>query len=311
MFSKISAAKAFLDAGNVARARAEIESVLKDDPHNAMALDVYCRILRETEQWDIIEPVAKDWLSRDGKAVPAYANLLLCYQRGAKRNDAKALKQLYERTLSAPSHLQMLNDLYEVCFGDRAGTWSRLSDEAAAFGDLRTSFDLASRVAMLRMDLPKAALEAEFALRAGDRSVDNLERLSVLSFRLMRLSAARRYARMALQADPARPLPREISGLSWLAYLPPFMLAGWLLYFFQRMSRIPNEWLLVAMFVIGPVVFVVLMAIIQAISWLFHLSTSLVAGMTVVYFIYVGFMLGTLSRMFGKHVRKTIKLEDY
>lgn len=311
MAGNIATAKAFLDAGNPARARDEIERVLKDDPANFVALDVYCRILRDMEQWDRIEEVTKEWLGRDGTAVLAYANLLLRYQRGKMKKEAARLKEQFTRALSSPSDLAMLNDIYEISFGDKAGTWSRLSDEAAAAGDYRWSFNLASKVAALQFDFSKALLEAEFARRTGDNSVGNLENLSVLSFRLMRFSRCRSYARMALQADPARMLPRELIFLSRIAYLPPFLVVGMAIYFFNQTGRLKSLWFLLVFCILGPAAFVFFCSMLMAISLFTGIPFRIIGGGSLVYFVYVGFMLGTVSRFLQQRGKAPVRLKDY
>jgi len=311
MFSKIAAAKAFLDAGNAARAKTEIESVLRDDPHNGMALDVYALVLRERDEWDMVETISKDRLARDPKCTSAYANLLLRYHKANRRRDAKLLREQYAANVLDPSDIQTLNEVYEVCFGDKAAALTSLSDKAAAAGDHRSAFNFASRAKFSRGDLKAALLEAEFARRTGDNSASNLERLSVLSFRLMRLTECRRYARAALKADPLGMFPRELIILSWLSYLPPFLLAGWLLRLMISVSRVHTAWIMIGSYLLAPVIVVALYSVVLAISGLLRVSPLAVGALSCLFFIYIWLMLGSVANLFSRHANKEVKLEDY
>lgn len=311
MSSRIAAAKAFLDAGNAARARSEIETALRDNPHNAAARDVYCWVLREQEQWDALEATAREWLSWDPASARAYAHLLIRLKVGRRSKDAKKLREQYLKAITDPDGLKMLDSVYQVCFGDAADAYSRLSTEAAASGDFKSSFQFASKAALFRANLSEAVTEAEFARRTGDNSAKNFERLSMLSFRLLRFSKCREYARLALQADPTSTLPRELIVLSWISYFPPFVMGNALVYLFNWIGRM-NTFLVVAgSYLLGPFLLVFAYWVLTVIAAVLYLPPGVVIGMALAYFAYVAFFIGTVSRLLFRSAMKSVQLKDY
>lgn len=311
MSGTVAAAKAFFDAGNRARARTEIEKVLAAQPEDPAALDLLCDILRDAGDWESLETTAKAWLAKDARATPAYFNLLMFNHHKRRRREAKRLKALYEGALSNPADVAMLNQFYDLFFVDTVGALKRMSELAAASGDQPASFSYASKAASLRSDINKAFHNAELALQAGDDSAANLEKLSVLSLRLMRFSRCREYARLTLQKEPTRALPRELIVLSWLAYLPPFMLASVASYAVSWMDRFDLAVTLWAYQVFWGIFLLPAGLFLYVLAKLTFVPVWVLIALALAYFFYLRYMLGTASRWLNRRAGKAVKLKDY
>lgn len=311
MAGNIAAAKAFLDAGNPLRAKTELETVLREEPHLDIALDVYCLTLRELNDWEKVEEISRARLGRDPNCVAAYANLLLRFQQARRRRDAARLRDDYRAAIKDPEELQMLEQVYAICFGDKPAAWQELSKRAAEIGDYQRSFRFSSNAAMLRSDVGTALQDSEFARRTGDASAATLERISFLSFKLMNYGKCRDFARQALRADPTLSLPRELIVLSWLSLFPPFLVACVAMRIFLLFDKFGTMFYLAMCYTVGPALGMVSLLILSFLAQLVGVSAWLTVGLAVTYGLYLAFGIGTLARLFGGSGKATIKLDNY
>ncbi len=292
-------------------ARTEIERVLHDDPFNNLALDVYCKVLREVGEWSLVESVAKKRLERDAQCISAYVNLLLCHAVAGRRIEARGLHRRYMAIVGNPEGLETLNEIYGLYFGDRAATLSSMSEASAAAGDHRTAFGLSATAASARGDFWAALQDAELARSTGDNSASNLARMSLLSVRLMRFSKCREFARLALLADPRMPVPKELLFLARLSYFPPFWLANAIIYSAALSGRFKSSRVDFFLSIFCLMAMIPMVVMVANIFGVFGVPVYVTMGLTLAYLCYTAVYLGDIAGWFLPAVSKPIKLKDY
>lgn len=314
MSGRHATAKALLEAGNLQRAQAEAERLLLSSPHDVDALAIYCDVLGKLKRLDLLEVAASDWLGRDPASVVAFGHLMFCMMKASRREEAGRLLQAFLQGCTDPQDQVLAQAMYDVAFADAGGGWGTLSQEVSSEGRDAAAHGYASRAARAQGDLPGALAEAMLAMEAGDTSATHLEYISVLHFRLMQFPTCRRFAQMALNADPTLAVSRELLYLSWAVFFPPFLVAHVLN--FLRFVLARQRWIVIAAIFVplclfaGPVVTGIYWIIAAPGSWI-GIPDFFSLALSVAYFAYTLRMRGSFVKLFMPSSHAPVRLRDY
>lgn len=311
---RLATAKAFLAAGNLQRARTEVESLLASDPHDADALATYCDVVAKQGRFDLLEEATRAWLGREPASFQAFSHLMFCLLKTARTVEAAPLLQRFLAVCKDAQDAVLAKAMYDLTCGERSEGWRQLSREFSAEGRDADAYGCASRAARANGDLLGALAQAKLALEAGDHSATHLEYISVLNFRLLRLPTCRQFARMALNADPTLAVSRELLVLTWLVLLPPVFVAHAVNTLRMVLAR--QRWIVLA--ALFTPVFLFAGPVVKALYWIIAIPGTWIGipgfvsvALSVAYFVYTLRMRGTLVQILWPSSHAPVRLGDY
>ena len=226
MVGQLEAGRALCEAGNFAAARKAAESHLRDDPHDALALDLLFDSLNGQGAHQEALDLAIEWRERAPLSSLAQGNVIVGYLNLRKKKQAREALDRFRETFPWDSDtIKMLSGKYGLVFGD----FDRAGEAFTAFSEARPD-NINGKLG--RMIAEAGAERYASAVRLGREIIASdpnnqvaLMQLARAEVCLMRFKRARAHAEAAMRIDPAATAMREVIWISRVALFPPFLFA--------------------------------------------------------------------------------------